>query len=209
MRKRHRKTAPGSQAERAVRLLAEKGMVRRREFLGAGVAPETLARLVRNGRVCRVARGLYQRATLQPAVERNLAEVSKLVPRGVVCLVSALRFHGLTSELPAQTWIAIPSSNWKPIVAYPPVNPLFFGPSSYSIGIETHRIERVPVRIYGIAKTIVDCFRYRNKIGIDRALDALRRGLAEGRCSSHDILAVAEKLRAARVIIPYLESAAR
>jgi predicted transcriptional regulator of viral defense system len=192
-----------------MRLLAEKGMVRRREFLGSGVAPETLARLVHKGRVCRVARGLYQRVTVQPAAEHTLAEVSKLVPRGVVCLVSALQFHGLTSEVPAQTWIAIPSSGWRPIVAYPPVNPLFFGPKSYSIGIETHRIGRVPVRIYGVAKTIVDCFRYRNKIGIDRALDALRRALAEGRCSSHDILALGEQLRAARVVIPYLEAASR
>ncbi|MBV8189123.1 MAG: type IV toxin-antitoxin system AbiEi family antitoxin domain-containing protein, partial [Alphaproteobacteria bacterium] len=134
-------------------------MVRRREFLCSGVAPETLARLVRKGRVCRVARGLYQKATIQPVAERTLAEVSKLVPRGVICLVSALQFHGLTSEVPAQTWIAIPSSDWKPTVAYPPVNALFFGPKSYSAGIETHRIERVPVRIYGVAKTIVDCFR--------------------------------------------------
>jgi predicted transcriptional regulator of viral defense system len=207
--KRHRKTTPGSQAERAVRLLVEKGMVRRREFLCSGVAPETLARLVRKGRVSRIARGLYQKAAIRPVAERTLAEVSKMVPRGVVCLVSALQFHGLTSEVPAQTWIAIPSSDWRPSVAYPPVNPLFFGQKAYSIGIETHRIEHVPVRIYGVAKTIVDCFRYRNKVGIDRALDALRRALADGRCSSDEILALAETLRAARVVIPYLEAASR
>jgi predicted transcriptional regulator of viral defense system len=181
-------------------------MVRRHEFLCAGIAPETIARLVRRRRVARVARGLYQSAGARPVVEHSLAEAAKLVPRGVVCLASALQFHGLASEVPARIWIAIPSSDWKPAVSHPPVNVVFFAANRYSTGIETHRVERVPVRIYGVAKTIVDCFRYRNKIGIGLALDALRRALSERRCSAHEIGAMAERLGASGTVAPYLEA---
>jgi predicted transcriptional regulator of viral defense system len=183
-------------------------MVRRREFLCAGVAPETIARLVRKRRVARVARGLYQSAAAKPVVARSLAEAAKLVPRGVVCLASALQYHGLASEMPVWVWIAIPSSDWKPTVSYPPINAVFFGADRYLAGIEVHYVERVAVRIYGIAKTIVDCFRYRNKIGINLGLDALRRALSERRCSAHEILAMAERLGASATIAPYLEAVA-
>jgi predicted transcriptional regulator of viral defense system len=192
-----------------MRLLAERGMVRWHEFLSSGVAPETLARLVRRRRVVRVARGLYQKAGAKPSAEHCLAEAAKMVPRGVVCLVSALQFHRLTHEVPGEIWIAIPNSTWPPRIDYPPIHVVNFGPKAYSLCVETRRIERVPVQIYGVAKTIVDCFRYRNKIGAGIALNALDAALAEHRCSTDEVLALAGELRVSRAIRPYLDAMAR
>jgi predicted transcriptional regulator of viral defense system len=131
------------------------------------------------------------------------------MPRGVVCLISALQFHRLTREVSQEIWIASPSAGRRPSIKYPPVRTVFFGPAAYAAGIETHRIERVPVRIYGVAKTIVDCFRYRNKVGLDTALAALETALAEHRCSAHEVLALAMELRALRTMRPYVETMAR
>jgi predicted transcriptional regulator of viral defense system len=209
MRKRQRKTTQRPQMERAMRILHERGMVRRREFLLAGVAPETLARLVRKRRLVRIGRGLYQKAGTKPSAEHCWAAVAKLIPQGIVCLTSALHFHRLTRDVAEEIWIAIPSPGRRPSVGYPPVRAVFFGTTAYAAGVETHRIERVPVRIYGVAKTIVDCFRYRNKIGLDTALAALEMALIEHRCTVEEILALAETLRVLRVMRPYLDALAR
>ena len=182
------------------------GMVRRREYLSAGIAPETLARLMRKQRLIRIGRGLYQQAVAKPSAEHCLAGAAKLIPRGIVCLVSALQFHRLTRDVSEAIWIAIPNPGRQPNSGYPPIRAVFFGPAAYAIGVETHTVERVPVRIYGVAKTIVDCFRYRNKIGLDTALAALKAALAERRCSVHEVMALAEKFRVQRVMRPYLEA---
>jgi predicted transcriptional regulator of viral defense system len=203
-RDRHHKEL--SQADRAQALLAERGMLRLREFLAAGIAEETLARLVRQGRVVRAARGLYQRANAKPEAAHSIAEAAKIVPNGVICLVSALQFHGLTTQMPSQIWMAIRRSTWTPTIAYPPIRFVYFGEKAFSTEIETHKIERIPVRIYGVAKTIVDCFRYRNKIGIDVALEALRGAIDKRMCSTAEISKIAHELRALRVIQPYLEA---
>lgn len=208
MMKRQRTTDHNSQTERALQMLTAKGMVRRHEFVSASIAPETLARLVRKRQLTRVARGLYQKANAKPSAQHCLAEVAKLVPLGVICLISALQFHRLTSEVPAMVWVAIPNSSWRPTLRYPPVHAVNFGPAAYATSIEIHRVERVPVQIYGVAKTIVDCFRYRNKIGPKIAADALRTALADRRCSAHEIIELAERLRVAQVVRTYLEAVA-
>jgi predicted transcriptional regulator of viral defense system len=195
-----------SQAKRAEAMLAERGMVRLREFTAAGIAEETLARLVRQGRVVRPARGLYRRADAKPDAAHSLAQAAALVPNGVVCLVSALQFHGLTTEMPPRIWMAIRRSTWTPTVTYPPLRFVYFGERAFAADVETHRIERVPVRLYGVAKTIVDCFRYRNKIGVDVALVALREALTRGLCSSNEIFKLARELRILTVVQPYLEA---
>jgi predicted transcriptional regulator of viral defense system len=206
MPKRQQETASSSQMERAMRMVTERGIARRREFLSEAVAPETLARLVRKRRLVRIGRGLYQRAGAKPSPEHCLAEAAKLIPHGVICLVSACQFHRLTRGVAEQIWIATPRPGRQPNIGYPPIRAVFFGPAAYAVGVETHRIERVPVRIYGIAKTIVDCFRYRNKIGLDIPLAALKTALAEHRCSVDEMIALAEELRVLRVMRPYLEA---
>lgn len=197
-----------SQVKQAQRLLAERGMVRLREFVAAGIAEETVARLVRRGIVIRLSRGLYQLAEAKPDIARSMAEAAKLIPKGVICLISALQFHNLTTQLPSHVWMAIGRTAWKPSVSYPPIRFVRFGERSLNAGIEVHTIEGVPVRVYGVAKTVVDCFRYRNKIGTDVALEALREALRKRRCSANDIWKRARDLRILSVIQPYLEAAA-
>jgi predicted transcriptional regulator of viral defense system len=205
VRRRSRET---TEAKRAERLLADRGMMRLREFTAAGIAAETLARLVRRGRIVRAARGLYQRADARPGAAHTMAEAAKIVPNGVVCLVSALQFHGLTTQVPSRVWMAIRRSSWTPTATWPPMRFVYFGKRAFDIGIEAHEIERVPVRVYGVAKTVVDCFRYRNKIGIDVALEALREALARGMSSPNEIWKLAAALRVLGVVRPYLEAVA-
>jgi|SRR5581483_483341 predicted transcriptional regulator of viral defense system len=201
-----------SQAERAQTLLVDQGMLRLSEFKAKGIAEETLARLVREGRLVRVARGLYQRPNVSVEASHSLAEAAKLVPKGVVCLISALQFHGLTTQVPSRIWMALPrtASNtaWAPNVRYPPLRFVHFSDKGFRLDIETHKIEHVSVRIYGVAKTIVDCFRFRNKIGTEVALEALRGALDRRLCSVAQISKLANELRALKVMRPYLEAAA-
>ena len=109
-------------------------------------------------------------------------------------LVSALRLHGLTARMPPRIWMAIRRSTWTPAVSYPPLRFVYFGDKAFAAGVETRKIERVPVRIYGVTKTVVDCFRYRHKIGVDVALEALREALARGLCSPDDLFKLAQEL---------------
>lgn len=205
---RSRHSEPPSQARQAQKLLAERGMVRLREFVAAGVAEETVARLVRRGNVTRLSRGLYQLYDAKPTAAHSMAEAAKLVPKGVICLISALQFHGLTTQMPSHIWMAIDRTAWKPSVSYPPIRFVRFGERSLNAGVEVHMVERVPTRVYGVAKTVVDCFRYRNKIGMDVALEALRESLHKRRCSANDIWKLARDLRILSVIRPYLEAMA-
>jgi len=196
-----------SQGDRALTMLASRGMLRLNEFKAAGIAEETLARLVRQGRIVRAARGLYQSPDARLEAAHSLAEAAKLVPNGVVCLISALQFHKLTTQVPSRIWIALRRPSWTPNVPYPPMRFVHFAEGTFKIGIEIHQIEQVSVRVYGVARTIVDCFRYRNKIGIEIALEALSGALDKRLCSASDISKIAAELRTLRVIRPYLQSA--
>ncbi len=140
----------------------------------AGIGEETVARLARQGRLLRLARGLYQLPDAELAAGHSLAEAAKLVPKGVICLLSALQFHGLTLQVPSSVWMAIGRGARKPRIAYPPLRFVRFGVAALDAGVQQHRIEGVSVRIFDPAKTVVDCFRYRNKVGLDLALEALR-----------------------------------
>ena len=195
------------QKDRVLGLLRERGMVRLRELTAAGVHGETVARLERAGHVVRLARGLYQLPDLDHEAEHSLAEAAKLVPKGVVCLVSALQYHHLTVQLPPFIWMAIDRATRKPKVDHPPIRFVRFGGRSLAMGVETHVIERVDVRVYDPAKTVVDCFRYRNKMGMDVALEGLREAIRQRRARPDDIARYARACRAWTVIKPYLESA--
>lgn len=199
-------TAAQSQASRALSLLADRGMVRLREFKAAGIAEESVARLVRQGRVRRLTRGIYQLPDAELTAQHSLAEAAKLVPQGTICLLSALQFHELTLQVPSVVWMAIGRRAHKPRVAYPPIRFVRFGDAALAAGAETHRIEGVAVRIFDSAKSVVDCFRYRNKIGLDVALEAMREALRQRRCRPDDIRRHALTLRAWTVIRPYLEA---
>lgn len=194
------------QSDKAVALLRSRGMVRLREFIDEGIAEETIARLARQGQILRLARGLYQLPDADLAAQHTLAEASKLVPKGVICLISALQFHGLTVQMPSAVWLAIDPHTRRPHVKAPRLRFVRFGGSALTEGIETHDIEGVAVRIFDVPKTVVDCFRYRNKIGLDVALEGMREALKNRRCRPDDIRHYALELRAWSSLRPYLEA---
>jgi predicted transcriptional regulator of viral defense system len=191
---------------RALRLMRRTGVVRPVDFEAGGIPRSRLYGLVREGLVERQSRGVYVAAD-HPYTEHNgLAQVAKRVPAAVVCLLSALRFHEITTQNPFQIWIALPEKARKPRMEYPPIRVVRFSGTSLTEGVETHKIEGVEVRVYSLAKTIADCFKYRHKIGLDVALEALRESWQAGKVTMDQIDQAARACRMQRVMRPYLEA---
>ena len=195
-----------SQGDRAVELLEQRGAMRRSELSDAGVHPQTLARLVEDGILIRVARGLYQLADAEITAPHSLAEVAKLVPKGVVCLVSALRFHELTLQMPSRVWVAVGTKARKPKFEYPAIRVVRFGGRALSLGVEVHRIDGVAVPIFNPAKTVVDCFRFRKHVGLDVALEGLHGIVRSEKAKPAEIVQYARDTRIWSVLRPYLET---
>jgi predicted transcriptional regulator of viral defense system len=181
-------------------------MMRLRDFAAHRIGPETLARLVRDGVVVRPARGLYQLAAGPADARHVLAEAATLVPKGIVCLVSALQFHGLTLQMPSSVWMAIDRTAWRPRIDYPPIRFVRFTGWALSEGIERHRIGGIQVAITHPVRTIVDCLRYRNKVGIDVAMEGLREGLRQSKATSDQLWRYAKKARTWPIMRPYVEA---
>ncbi len=199
-------TLQTSQRDLAVSLIERHGIMRLSDLKDHGVNPATLARLVEEGVLHRPSRGLYELAGVDIELAHSLAEVAKRVSKGVICLISALQFHEITLQLPRSVWIAIGQKDRTPTVDYPPVRVVRFGGQALTLGIETHTIDSVPVRIFDPAKSIVDCFRFRNTVGLDVALEALRMGWRFRKATPDDIARYAQQLRIWSVVRPYLES---
>lgn len=197
--------APAStQREQALSLLQRRGMMRLREFGEAGVTATTVSRLERDGAIVRLARGLYQLANADLDQQHTLAEVAKLIPRGVVCLTSALAFHGLTDQLPARVWVALDRKDWRPRIAYPPVRIVRFPAEQLAAGVERHLIEDIPVSIFGVAKTVADLFRYRRTVGEAVVIEALRETLRQRKATPADIARFAKQAGVWKTMQPYL-----
>ena len=195
-----------TQRDLAVSLIERHGIMRLSDLKDHGVNPATLARLVEEGVLQKPSRGLYELFGADIEAAHNLAEVAKRVPKGVICMISALQFHEITLQLPRSVWIAIGSKDRKPALDYPPLRVVRFGEKALRLGVETHTIDSVPVRIFDPAKTIVDCFRFRNTVGLDVALEALRMGWRSRKAKPDDIVRYAQALRIWSVVRPYLES---
>jgi predicted transcriptional regulator of viral defense system len=148
------------QEDRAIDLLKDRGMVRQSEFLQYDITAATISRMEQKGAIVQLARGLYQLVDAALDANHTLAEAAKLVPNGVICLNSALAFHELTDRVPPAVWMAIRPRDWRPKTDHPKIEIVRFRPKVFDVGIGTHVIERVPVRIYDVAKTIVDMFRH-------------------------------------------------
>ncbi|MQX90487.1 transcriptional regulator [Sinorhizobium meliloti] len=195
-----------TQRQIARTVLAERGIARLAELRNAGVTAATVSRMERDGEVLRLARGLYQLADAELAANHSLAEVAKRVPKAVICLVSALVFHGLTDQLPRHVWLAIGRKDWAPKPDGTPIRIVRFTESLLNEGIETHTVEGVPIRIFGVAKTVADCFRYRNKIGLSVAIEGLQEALWQRRATPGEIAVQADRGGVGTVIRPYLEA---
>jgi predicted transcriptional regulator of viral defense system len=197
---------PGAQQERVLEAVHRAGVLRSRDLSALGLPREHLRRLQERGLVRRVSRGLYIAADADLTEKETLLEACKRVPRGVVCLLSALRFHVLTTQSPFEVWIAIGGKDWQPRVKYPPLRILRFSRAALVEGIEEHTIQGVKVRVTNPARTVADCFKYRNKIGLDVALEALRDCWRQRRATMDDLWRAAAVCRVANVMRPYLES---
>ena len=181
-------------------------MLRLKDFAAEGIGPETLARLVREEAVVRPTRGLYQLSDLRVEADHQLAEAAVLVPKGVICLTSALQFHGLTVQMPSAIWMAIDRTAWRPRIDYPRIRFVRFAGSALTDGILRHRIEGIDVPITEPARTIIDCFRYRTKVEIDVATEGLREGLHRRGCRPDELWGCARRARVWSVMHPYVEA---
>jgi len=195
-------------AERALEYCRSRGAVRARDFVSQGIPRVTLTRLVRDGRLERVGRGLYAVPGSDVSEHHGLVEASRRVPHGVVCLLSALRFHELTTQQPFEVWMAIDRKARKPTLDSQAIRIVRFGMDALTQGVDEHEIEGVMVRITSPARTVADCFRYRNKIGLDVAIEALRdyRRLRAG--TVDELWEAAGIARIKTVIRPYMEAIA-
>lgn len=181
------------------------GVFRPRDMVMAGYSREYLRRLVSQGDVLQLGRGLYASSGFDGDQNQSLVEAAKRVPRGVVCLVSALQFHGIGTQSPHQVWLSLPRGSNRPRGARLPLRFLKFSGSAYTFGIEEHSLTGGTIQVYSPAKTVADCFKYRKKYGLDVAVEALREGWRAKKFTMQDLAAAAAVCRVSRVMQPYLE----
>ena len=195
-----------SDEESARRLIQEMGVLRPRDLAARGIPPRYASRLAREGLLERVERGLYTVADGDIHEYQTLAEVSRRMPHAVICLLSALRFHDLTTQAPFEVWAMVDVHAYVPRTTELPVRVVYASGGALTEGVEEHRIMGVLVRVTTPAKTVADCFKYRSKVGLDVALEALRETWRERRATMDELWRYAQICRVAQVMRPYLES---
>jgi predicted transcriptional regulator of viral defense system len=192
--------------QRVVQLASQKGLLRASDLDAIDAPRVVLTRLTAAGLLEKVGRGLYRLPGAQVSEFESLASVATRVPQAVFCLLTALQFHELTTQLPHQVWIAMPRGSHPPRIDYPPIKMVQLTGDVYAKGVEVFERDGVKLRLYSVAKTVADCFKHRNKIGIDVALEALKDARAGNKASVDDIWRYAKICRVTNVIRPYLES---
>lgn len=203
-----------TQRDRAISLLRQRGMARLSELRNAGVTAAAVSRMLANGQIVQLGRGLYQLPDAPLDVNNALAQAAKRVPKGIICLTSALAFHELTDTIPSRVWMAIGPKDWRPRVTSPAIQFVRFGPKVLEKGVKEHVIEGVSVRIYNPAKTVVDLFRYRHRAGkryqkspgLNLAIEGLREALRLRKATPSEIARYATEAGAWKVVQPYLEA---
>jgi len=193
-------------SDQLVELARRRGVLRAADLKEHGIPRVYLTRLVADGVLERSSRGLYVLAGVEITENHSLAEACRRVPHGIVCLLSALRFHGLTTQSPFEVWLAIDRKARLPKVDYPRLRIVRFSGADLTNGIESHEIEGVTVKVTTPARTVADCFAYRNTVGIDVALEALRDCLRQKQASPDDLYRAAKARRMANIMRPYLEA---
>lgn len=192
--------------EKLIKLVQEKGVIRAKDLKAHRIPDIYLNRLVEKGQIQRISRGIYTATNSNPSSYQTLAEACKRIPNGIICLLSALNFYNITTQIPPQVWIAVDMKAWHPKEYSIPLRIIRFSGKALHEGVETHKVEGVSIRVYCVAKTIADCFKYRNKIGLDIAIEALKDAYRQKKCTIDEIWHFARICRVANVIRPYLES---
>ncbi|MEI6171726.1 MAG: type IV toxin-antitoxin system AbiEi family antitoxin domain-containing protein [bacterium] len=196
--------------QRTLDIVARRGLVRARDVEARGLHTQVLTRLVREGRLERASRGWYRLplSSYQMTEHHGLVLAATAAPKGVVCLISALQFHEIGTQLPRQVWMTLPRGARTPTIEYPPMRVVHVSGEAFTAGVEEHTLEGQKVRIYDVAKTVVDCFKFRNTIGMDVALEALNEGWRERKFKISDVAEYAGICRVWNVLRPYLEAIA-
>lgn len=195
-----------SKSNQVLNIVRKSGILRPRDLASQSIPRTYLQRLHEQGLLVKEARGLYQLPDAEVTENHSLAEACKRVPRGVVCLLSALQFHKLTTQAPSEVWLALDRKARAPKGEAPPLRLVRMSGKALTDGVEEHRIEGVAVKVYKPAKTVADCFKYRNKIGLDVALEALRDYKQKHRSGMDELWRFAKICRVERVMRPYLEA---
>ena len=195
---------PPTQRTQALALLKRRGMTRLAEFSEAGITATTVGRMERAGEVVRLARGLYQLPDAALDAQQSLAEVARLVPKGVICLASALALHGLTDQMPPKVWIAIGRKDWRPRLTYPPIRIARFSDELLQRSVERKKIAGTPVPVFGVAKTVADLFRYRRTVGDALAIEGLRQALRQRKATPAQIAREAQAADVWGTMEPYV-----
>ena len=182
------------------------GLTRPRELSAAGVPAWVLYEMVKEGALKQVGRGLYALPEYSPTEKHSYVEATKRVPNGILCLLSALRFHELTVQNPREVWMAVPRTGWRPKSQGVDLRIVWFSGAARLAGVEEHQVEGVTVRVTSVARTIADCFKYRNKVGIDVALEALHEGWRKKRFTMDEFWRYAKLDRVSKIVMPYLET---
>jgi predicted transcriptional regulator of viral defense system len=189
-----------------LRLARQKGVLRSRDLHSTAIPRVYLSRLIAAGQLERAGRGLYRLPSAPMSENESMVTVATRVPHAVFCLMTALQFHELTTQLPRQVWIGMPRGCHAPKIDYPPLKMVQFSGDAYEDGVEVFVRDKVKLRVYGVAKTLADCFKHRNKIGLDVALEALKNARAQKKASADDLWHFAKICRVANVMRPYLEA---
>lgn len=195
-----------STINRIIEIAQKMGIIRPKDLDEYGIPRRYLSRLYQRGILERTERGLYRLRNIDLTEHETLVKVSKRVESGIICLLSALRYHQVTTQQPFEVWLAIDRTSRRPNVVDLPIRIVRFSGSALSEGVEEHLINGIPIKIYNIAKTVADCFKYRNKIGLEVAIEALRECRRERKCSNDDLWYYSKICRVTNVIRPYLES---
>jgi predicted transcriptional regulator of viral defense system len=197
---------PTSSATTVLRLAKTRAAISARDLSSAGVPTSLLRQLAISGQLRRIGRGLYAHPDAAASAHQSLIEATKQVPKAVVCLLSALQVHEIGTQAPFEAWVALPAGTHTPRIAYPPLRVVRLSGQSFTAGTCTVKLDGVPVRIYNAAKTITDCFKLRNKIGLDVALEALRDAWRARKVTMKDLEHYAKINRMSNVMRPYLEA---
>ena len=192
--------------QKIVQYVGEHGMVRPRDIEAIGIPREYLIRLYRQGKLNRLGRGIYTLPDANVTEHHSYAEVAKRVPGSVICLLTALVFHGITSQSPASVWIALRKGARTPALTSPSLRIVRLSGPSLTEGIENHQVEGVPIRVYSAEKTVADCFKFRSKIGLDVAIEALKDSLHQKKATIDEIYRYAKVCRVSNVIRPYMDA---
>ena len=192
--------------DRILEIAGRLGVTTAADLEAVGISRNHLYELCKAGKIERTARGLYRIPGALSTEHGVLIEVAKRVPKGVVCLLSALRFHDLTTQNPHEVWITVPRGGWRPRMDYPPLNLTYVSGKSYTFGIREHTVQGIAIKVYTPAKTVADCFKFRNKVGLDVAIEALREVWRSRLASMDELTEAANVCRVFTVMRPYLEA---